>query len=745
MKKKISAISLIILLLISVFLPVTAGMKTVKNTENATDNNYNLMEQKICSESNPREWSEKTGPSGLSVSHLEPLDYLGYSVSIDGDYAIASAINDNEARGACYIFQRTNTGHWINRQKIIASNGIPYDRFGWSVCIKGDYAIIGAVPVGLSDFNNEPGKAYIFKRTGEIWTEEEILTAPDGKSRDQFGCSVSIDGDYAVIGAKWIDNYPKKGAVYVFEKTESGWIQKQKLTTPDGGSPDGFFGNSVSINRNYIIVGSNFENREYNEYKGAAYIFRLETKEGQQQWVLDEKIAASDGGVGHGFGLSVDIDGVYAFISSNIGAVYVFKYTGRNWTEEQKFYQPPLYHFGFSVSIDGGFAIIGAYGDDHGHINGAAYIYRLTNDGWIQHQKITVETVDCIDRYGWSASISGKKAIVGAIRFSPDANGAAFVFEEDTYPNPPTITGPNNIEETEPELKYEFTLKAIDPEGEDIYYYIDWGDGTNTIDWIGPYKSGTEVKINHSWISIGNYDIKAKARDTNYAESDWANLGFTVSKNIASHNQFFRRIFEKWNMLINNKFGSIIRNKIEEQTKILSLTADEDKKNDTLIYDLEAVSISVSPSSFDKGERVTITMTVHNAADVINHWFKITLYFDGNWWGDHVIDILANDSWTIYRPAAYNREGKLVGPLYIYDTDSVSRDFYWPDDYNNHSLQMFCDSTKRYDEINESNNWASLVLKAEKPDIARSIPRIFNGKIYNLLVRLFSLKIFNYF
>ena len=198
----------------------------------------------------------------------------------------------------------------------------------------------------------------------------------------------------------------------------------------------------------------------------------------------------------------------------------------------------------------------------------------------------------------------------------------------------------------------------------------------------------------------------------------------------------------------NSQYNTIksytVKNIFREKNECLYTFSDEETENDTLVYDLEAVSIRVSPSNFDKGEKVKIIMTVHNAAKVISHWFKVTLYYDGNWWGDHVIGMLANDSGVLYRPPAYNRQGELVGPVYIYDTESISRDFYWPDDYNNHSLQMFCDSTGRYDETNESNNYARITLKAEEQEKAR-FSNIFNGRIIDLLSKLFSLELFQHF
>ncbi len=74
---------------------------------------------------------------------------------------------------------------------------------------------------------------------------------------------------------------------------------------------------------------------------------------------------------------------------------------------------------------------------------------------------------------------------------------------------------------------YVYNLTSIDPEDDDIYYFVDWGDGSNT-GWLGPYKSGENIDITHSWSERGNYIVKAKAKDIYDAESDWVTLKVSI-------------------------------------------------------------------------------------------------------------------------------------------------------------------------------------------------------------------------
>lgn len=105
----------------------------------------------------------------------------------------------------------------------------------------------------------------------------------------------------------------------------------------------------------------------------------------------------------------------------------------------------------------------------------------------------------------------------------------------ESYPMPssPMINGQTNGNAGK---EYEYTFFSIDPKGTDLYYWVDWADGTNT-SWVGPYASGIEVTINHTWEHQGFYTIRAKAKDINGAESEWGTLSVTMPKNHESIQQ----------------------------------------------------------------------------------------------------------------------------------------------------------------------------------------------------------------
>jgi hypothetical protein len=117
-----------------------------------------------------------------------------------------------------FYFQRSGNT-WTQQAKLTASDGSAYDYFGYSVSISGDYALIGA-PYDFIGANTNQGSAYIFQRSGSTWTQQAHLTASDGSAIDFFGISVSISGDYVLIGAYMDDigTNTDQGSSYFFVK-----------------------------------------------------------------------------------------------------------------------------------------------------------------------------------------------------------------------------------------------------------------------------------------------------------------------------------------------------------------------------------------------------------------------------------------------------------------------------------------------------------------------------------------------
>ena len=391
-------------------------------------------------------------------------DLFGHSVSIDGDYAVVGALGDDDNgthAGSAYIFKR-NGMIWEQEAKLLATDGAAADFFGWSVSIYGDYVVVGAW--GDADNGTDAGSAYVFKRTGTIWVEEAKLLPSDGATADEFGASVSIYGDYVIVGA-WghADNGSNSGSAYVFNRNGTNWTEEDELLPLVGAAGDNF-GQSVSIYGDYVVVGAWRHIDNGNEI-GSAYVF----KRTGTSWLQEDKLLASDRAAADKFGASVSIYGDYAVVGawghadngSNSGSAYVFKRSGTNWTEEDKLL--PLIGaafdiFGVSVSIQGDYAIVGAQNhNDNGNDVGSAYLFKRTGSSWMQEAKLLASDRAADDEFGISVSISGAYAIVGANKNDDDGfeSGSAYLISN--------FVSPVGVENEMAGLPTEFTLSQNYP------------------------------------------------------------------------------------------------------------------------------------------------------------------------------------------------------------------------------------------------------------------------------------------
>ncbi len=426
----------------------------------------------------------------LTASGGEAGDYFGYSVAIDGNYAIVGAYGDNDYRGSAFIFKYDDEAGWMQEGKFTAGDAEPYDMFGASVSINGDYAIVGA-----SGDDNYTGTVYIFKYEesgeGSGWYQQAKLTASDAAVNDRFGCSVSINGDYAIVGSSGNDESgSSSGAAYIFvHDGESGWIEQAKLMAGDGEAWE-YFGLSVAISGDYVIVGA--EGDEEGFYTGAAYVFVRDDESG---WIEQAKLVADDAAEGDFFGTSVSISGGYAVVGAyaccemedGLGAAYIFKRDGTTWTQQSKFTSnrdPSAWDkYGTSVAIDGSYAIVGAYGDDdRGIDSGAAYIYFIYTSPSV-NISADPETIQVggSSTLSWACTNADSAAIDQGIGSVP-LSGTTIVSPLETTTYTITATGPggSSTDSVTVAINTPPSITVIQPDGvEDIAdsgFIIRWSD-----------------------------------------------------------------------------------------------------------------------------------------------------------------------------------------------------------------------------------------------------------------------------
>lgn len=339
---------------------------------------------------------EPTGGVGVG-------DQFGYSVDIDSNYVIVGSPGYNGNRGRATVFVKDSPGgdDWIVCETLSPGDLPSNAFFGCSVSIVKDYLIVGARADNDNGLNS--GSSYIYKKvSGNNWSLVKKITASDGDSNDFFGRSVGIYGDYAVVGAYADDdNGYQSGSAYVFYKDYNGdidsWGQSQKIL-PLKGQNNAFFGNAVSIYGDYIAVGAFRKDSDYTN-EGAVYLFKRYGSSWIQSNILYPYNDLNDHS-GYLFGTSVDLKERYLIVgypgnNSSRGAADVFC-RKNDWQFVSKITDSGSSagdNFGFSVGVSNNYICCGApeY-DGSGTDTGSVIIYEDTNPVLRLAQKFIVNT-----------------------------------------------------------------------------------------------------------------------------------------------------------------------------------------------------------------------------------------------------------------------------------------------------------------------------------------------------------------
>lgn len=416
-------------------------------------------------------------------------DYLGASVGITEDYAIAGAstqdkdtagLNFLTNAGAAYIYEKDGSGNWFQQQKLVSSDRDTNDFFGHAVAISGEYAVVGAYAADEDALGLNPkidaGAVYVFKRdSAGSWQEVSKLTALDRSAGDYFGFSVAISGNTIIVGAHQEDEdtsntatFSNAGSVYVFAlDSAENWNQVQKIVSNDRDAED-FFGYAIAFDGNTILVGAHQDEHDVNGSSpmfsaGSAYIF---SKNPSGLWIQNQKITSSIRNTLYFFGRSIAIqndrivigapydswDTVLSIQVYRAGAFFTYE-RGVNgvWVETQKivsYQRTSNDYFGYSVAIYGDYAVTCAINENNGPSNnpntshsnsGSAYIYKRSATGrWNFVQKIKATDVRPFDHLGHSISMHENKIFIGTPfkdinpgmgSLSNTNEGAAYIFE----------------------------------------------------------------------------------------------------------------------------------------------------------------------------------------------------------------------------------------------------------------------------------------------------------------------------
>jgi len=356
----------------------------------------------------------------LKASNAQARDSFGSAVSIWGDTLVIGAPgedsnatgtngdqsnNNADGSGAAYVFVRNGTV-WSQQAYLKASNSGQFDRFGSSVAARNGRVLVGApgedsasTGVNGGQANNDgpgSGAAYVFRRNGDVWSQEAYLKASNTGTFDWFGTAVAMaSGNTVVVGActedssstgvngdQANDDAIAAGAAYVFVRNGTTWSQQAYLKASNTDEGDEF-GRSVAANGDTIVVGADREasnatgvdgNQDNNStpLAGAAYVFTR----GGTNWSQQAYLKASNTNVSDFFGVSVAVSGDTVVVGAteedsdadSSGAAYVFVRDETTWSQQSflKASNPEGGdYFGHSVAVNGGTMAVGARWEDN--------------------------------------------------------------------------------------------------------------------------------------------------------------------------------------------------------------------------------------------------------------------------------------------------------------------------------------------------------------------------------------------
>ena len=322
-----------------------------------------------------------------------------------------------------------------------------YDTFGAAIAADGDYAVIGAPWLATDD--DQYGAADVFMRSNGTWSLQQALP-PTGDPNDEFGTSMAISGDTAVVGAYRSDVstsgglHRGQGEVFVYVRSDQTWTQQAELTASHGAAND-WFGYSVAIDGDTLLVGAPDHTANGKTREGAAYVF---TRDSNGIWTQATEIDEAGGAVDDLFGYAVALSGGTALVgapadypaippeATGSGAAYVFTGSGATWTQQGTLTPSDATTwdwYGSAVALSGDTAVVGAANRTVGanDAQGKAFVFTRAAGAWSEQQALVTSDGAAGDEFGASVATTGDTVLVGAPHRTSGGNsmqGGAYAF-----------------------------------------------------------------------------------------------------------------------------------------------------------------------------------------------------------------------------------------------------------------------------------------------------------------------------
>jgi hypothetical protein len=398
----------------------------------------------------------------LKASNASDNDWFGSWITMSGDTAVVGAYEEDGGAnringdsmaaaktdsGAAYVFVRGNQG-WTQQAYLKASDAQAGDFFGSGVALDGDRLAVGALrtPVEAETANPRSGLVYLFTRTNGTWTEEpQRLTGSNARPGDLFGTQASLVGDTLAIAASSGgapgDANPR-GAVYIFEHTSTGWVERQILT-PTERCAGCRFGAAIMLRGDRLIVGAPDDGDDASA-GGSAYVFERRNGSWVQQQRLRPEPVAADSRFGFGVAIhdrravvgapyNAPANSTMFFTRASVpaGSAYVFDLVGERWVQTAVVRPPESVasdHFGDSIALSDSALLVGAHGDRSGapglngdarrtdtNAAGAVYLFGQTDEATWKVSDYIKSSNPCTDcSFGWLMALTEDALLVAA-------------------------------------------------------------------------------------------------------------------------------------------------------------------------------------------------------------------------------------------------------------------------------------------------------------------------------------------
>lgn len=528
-------------------------------------------------------------------------------------------------------------------KKLVAADRAAGNQLGTAVAISGNYAVVGASDISEGNIQNSGQCAYVFERDASgNWNQIQKLTASDKISSDNFGQSVSISGNYIIVGAPGKDNHI--GAAYIFKRNASGtWTEEKKIVAPDRSAGDRF-GTSVSITSvyghgdgSYVLVGAPGDG-DYGsmpKLSGAGSVYFFSNLNGVWEVLHKAGPDITDRSANAGFGSSVAMSGTAAVIGAPYekkdatgtnpmdaaGAAYVFERGGSgafqlvhkivNWDRAVGD------QFGYAVAINGNTVMVGAPFEDQDNraepttllSAGSVYVFEKKSDNqWWWTEKLVANDRAAGDGFGVSVSFSGKTAVIGAATsdeaFGPlSSSGSAYIFlYGDLYGW----------------MTKQIRVVATDRASNDWFGYAVAADGDNIL--VGtPFQDRNETRIMAEDAGAAYFFGKKSCSSTTSAISQAACKTFTSPS-------------KKYTWTQSGTYTDIIPNKAGCDSTItinLTITGKADTSVTVKGNSLMANATNASYQWIDCATDQPININTRTLIATVNGSYKVSIEYDG--------------------------------------------------------------------------------------------------------------------